>query len=288
MSHQNCFKSLFVGGLKSDTTKEQVSACISEFTDVISVKIAQDRKLKQPKGYALVKVPIDADVSKLLNSRHNINGRRVDIQLAAKRSEKQQCLEEAKRRKLFMKDIDRTISNEVFEAEITKTPGVKSGYIIRDFHTKESNGYGFLELVSEEAAQKLLETGILILGVRVALVPYKYKFEPKSSTDPDNLGVDHSNGGLLIDGNNCIEERRNDSGEISVRTDSHREAADEAITMKACSHGKSSPSSVPENASRRSQERTHKKTSEYLLVQPILNQAVENYRFNLSARARVL
>lgn len=267
---------IFVGGLSADTDGEQIRNYVGKFTEVLSVKIAQDRKLKQSKGYALVKVPNHADVSKLLETRHNINGRRVDIQLAAKRSEKQQWKDQLKKRKVFVRDIDTSISNEQFERFISNIPGVKSGYIIRDYHTFESKGYGYIEFLTDEHTKAVLDKGLILQGSSLTVLPYKYKYEPKeviSDKDYQHLA------GLK---EKSIKSGSQSFGENLVQTDSQREEGDGAMSLRLTSHGNSSPNSEPERTLNHAEPEVPKRKMEYLTSKTLMNQSLENYRFNLS------
>src|SRR3990167_1584100 len=233
---------LFVGGLSADTFSEQIRDYVSTFTEVLSVKIAQDRKLKQSKGYALVKIPADADISTLLETRHNINGRRVDIQPAAKRSEKQQWKDELKKRKVFVRDINPKVTNEDFERFLATIDGVKSGYIIRDYHTGVSKGYGYIEFHTDEHATAVLDQGLVLQGATLTVLPYKYKYEPKEGSGDKDGEKSASEEGKCKSGTQS-------SGKHLVQTDSLREEGDGAMSMKKTSHGNSSPNSEPERTS---------------------------------------
>lgn len=266
-------KLIFVGGLSADTTAEQIQTYLGAFTEVLSVKIAQDRKLKQSKGYALVKVPAEVEVDQLLKTRHNINSRRVDIQLAAKRSEKQQWKDELKKRKVFVKDILPEVTNEEFEAFIATVAGVKSGYIIRDYHTQESKGYGYIEFFTDEQTASVLQKGLSLHGKPLSVMPYKYKYEPKGPTEENS-----DTRPLSDDGLNC--STRPSSGENFVRTDSPREKGDEAITMKVDGHGNSSSNSATSKGSAQTPAIVVRRKLEHLKVCGQLNESLQNLRFN--------
>lgn len=272
---------LFVGGLSSSTTEKQINDYLRPYTEVLSVKIAQDRKLKQSKGYAMVKVPDVANLDQLLTTRHNINGRRVDIQLAAKRSEKQQCQDEIKKRKLFVRDINKHLNNEDFEREISKNPLIRSGYIIRDYYTGESKGYGYLQLVSAEAANTLIDQGLTISGAPVTLVPYKYKYEPKPQ--PSSKDTVLSPASAHSPPEHSARYSRQKSAALKndfVRTDSLRDEGDEAITMKVEAHGNSSSNSSAGKGSAQTPATTVRKNLDHLKVCSMLDESSTNLRFN--------
>ena len=267
-------KLIFVGGLSADTTAEQIQAYLAAFTEVVSVKIAQDRKLKQSKGYALVKVPAEADVEYLLRTRHNINGRRVDIQLAAKRSEKQQWKDELKKRKVFVRDILPEVTNEEFEDFIATIPGFKSGYIIRDYHTQESKGYGYIEFLTDEHTASVLEKGLTLHGNLLRVMPYKYKYEPKGPAEESPDANLKSDDGLK-------HNTRPSSGENFVRTDSPREEGDEARTMKKDGHGNSSSNSATGKGSAQTPATVVRRKLEYLRLAEYMDHSSQNCRFNV-------
>lgn len=61
-------KKIFVGGIKEDTTEEQLNDYFSEFGNIESVDIITDKETKKSRGFAFISFddydPVDKIVSK--------------------------------------------------------------------------------------------------------------------------------------------------------------------------------------------------------------------------------
>lgn len=170
---------LFVGGLSIAVTEKDIQDHFIRYTQVESIKIMIDRKTRQSKGYAMVGVPIEANLEKIFEDTHMLCGRKVDVQIAAKKSEKKKWKDELKKKKIFVNGLPLDFTGEMLEEYFRKLGKVRGGYIIKDFETSLSKGYGFIEFEEEEATQRILKMSLEINGQPIQVAAYKYKYEPK-------------------------------------------------------------------------------------------------------------
>lgn len=84
--NQQVVKKMFVGGLKDDTTEEQIRNCFSGTID--TVELIKDKMTGKSRGFCFVTFD-DADtVDKHVLKRHfDLNGRRVEVKKAVSKSE---------------------------------------------------------------------------------------------------------------------------------------------------------------------------------------------------------
>src|SRR3990167_329190 len=102
---------LFVGGLSPAITEGELESHFSQHCEVHSVKIMKEKKTKMPKGFAYItlkkELPSDSPV---ITIAHNIHGRRVDVQFASKKGEKQRWKEELRARRVLVKNLPKDVT----------------------------------------------------------------------------------------------------------------------------------------------------------------------------------
>jgi hypothetical protein len=170
---------IFVGGLSVYTAEEAVRQHFESFCAVESVKIMVDKRTKRSKGYAFVTVGDSADVDWLIAQPHVISGRKVDCQRAAKSKEKKQWKEEQKKKRIFINGLPSDLTCEQLESHFGKFGKIRNSYVIRDFQTKTSKRYGFVEYEDESVATRVLQMELILEDQPLILTEYKDKFEQR-------------------------------------------------------------------------------------------------------------
>lgn len=170
---------IFVGGLSVYTAEEAVQKHFESYCAVDSVKIMVDKRTKRSKGYAFVTVGDSADIDWLLAQSHVISGRKVDCQRAAKSKEKKQWKEEQKKKRIFINGLPSELTCEQLESYFGKFGKIRNSYVIRDFQTKTSKRYGFVEYEDEAVASQVLNMELTLEDQPLILTEYKDKFEQR-------------------------------------------------------------------------------------------------------------
>ena len=178
---------IFVGGLSVHTTEEAVRQHFESFCAVESVKIMVDKRTKRSKGYAFVTVEDSADIDSLLAQTHVISGRKVDCQRAAKSKEKKQWKEEQKKKRIFINGLPSDLTCEQLESYFGKFGKIRNSYVIRDFQTKTSKRYGFVEYEDENVASQVLQMELIVEDQPLILTEYKDKFEQRKELQQQQL-----------------------------------------------------------------------------------------------------
>ncbi|BFZ22637.1 hypothetical protein BsWGS_25676 [Bradybaena similaris] len=87
-SNHESVKKMFVGGLKDDTTEEQVRDCFSPFGKIDHVDIVVDKATGKVRGFAFVTFKDYDSVDKaVLLKRHDLNSRKVEVKKAVSKDQ---------------------------------------------------------------------------------------------------------------------------------------------------------------------------------------------------------
>ena len=81
---------IYVGSLSYDVTEAELRNLFSEFGDISSVRIIEDRETGRPKGFAFVEMPNQAEAEnaiKNLNEKE-IKGREIKVNEARPREDR--------------------------------------------------------------------------------------------------------------------------------------------------------------------------------------------------------
>ena len=180
-------KILFVGGIPSAMSEESIRRHFEQFGAVVRTKIMKDKKSKAAKGYAFVTMASHHPLAKIAVTDHVIDGRKVDCQVASKKGEKKSWQEVLKKRRLFVAGLPSCISSEELVQLYSKYGPVRNGFVIHDFVTKSSKGYGYVEFMEHTDALKALSSEVILKGKKIICQPYVGRHEPKRSFLPSSL-----------------------------------------------------------------------------------------------------
>jgi RNA recognition motif-containing protein len=81
---------IYVGSLSYDVTENELKDLFSEFGDVSSVKIIEDRDTGRPKGFAFVEMPNQDEAENAIKSLNEkeIKGREIKVNQARPREDR--------------------------------------------------------------------------------------------------------------------------------------------------------------------------------------------------------
>ena len=164
---------LFVGGLSPAITEGELESHFSQYCQVHSVKIMKEKKTKMPKGFAYVtleeELPADSEVVELT---HIVHGRRVDVQFASKKGEKQRWKEELRARRVLVKNLPKNVSATHLEQAFSHFGHVVNAYIICDYTTAESKGQGYVHFNDPAVVERVIGSPVFVNGFQVDCLPY--------------------------------------------------------------------------------------------------------------------
>jgi RNA recognition motif-containing protein len=161
-------------------TEEVIRDHFSQYDTVVNVRIMKDRKTKGSKGYAFVTVTDHLKIPNILCVPQVIEGRTVDVQVASRRGEKEKWKDEQKKRKVFVSNIPSHIDNESLAEYFTQFGEVRNAFVIRDFASKASLNYGYVEFMDADVNERVLNLENLKLdGAELLCLPYQGKLQDR-------------------------------------------------------------------------------------------------------------
>ncbi|GFS24817.1 heterogeneous nuclear ribonucleoprotein A1, partial [Elysia marginata] len=82
-SNQQSVKKMFVGGMKDDTTDDQIREVFSEYGNIEKIDVVKDKITNKVRGFAFIEFDdYDAVDKAVLKKRHELNGRKVEVKKA--------------------------------------------------------------------------------------------------------------------------------------------------------------------------------------------------------------
>lgn len=170
---------IFAGGLAYNITKSHMKSYFSKFGKIKKIDIAR-KKSGLSKGYGFVFFANESGVSNVLKlDHHEILGRKIDVQMAKERPQKEAYKQLVKKCRVFVGGLGPEVTDEELRMVFCSFGVVKSAYVIRDFYTKRSLGFGYVLFKDPRVAQILFEMKTMRIGEDlVTLSPYKFK-EPR-------------------------------------------------------------------------------------------------------------
>lgn len=194
-SKQKTILSLFVGGLPSVVTEESIQSGFECFGEVQSIKVAKNKKSQLSKGYAYVYLKTSTTLEEIIKSRVVIQDREVDVQIASTKSEKKTHGSINNQRKIFVGNLPGESTGEDLQELFQKFGEIVRAYIIYDFFSKQSKGYGYVEFKESSSASKALKSSLTIGGNIISILPYVSKNEKRRSKvleePPQSNNLDH-------------------------------------------------------------------------------------------------
>lgn len=167
---------IFTGGLAYNITESHLKSYFSRFGIVSKAEIAR-HKTGLSKGYGFVFFADESGVSNALKiEHHEIIGRKIDVQKAKERPQKEAYKELVKKCRVFVGGLTMDITDFDLKKTFQRFGIVKSAYIIKDYHEQKSLGFGYVLFKDAKVSQKLIDMKTVeINGALVNLSPYKFK-----------------------------------------------------------------------------------------------------------------
>ena len=181
---------LFVGGLAFSVSEYDLKLYFEQFAVVLKVTIPRDPTKGISKGYGFVTIKDSPWTQQIVSQRNMIAGRRIECEVASKKSEKTISKDEKKRRKLYISRIPFTLTDAEFENFFNKFGLLRNCYIIKSADSNKNKPYGYVEYEDPSSAEEVLKlkNELRIKGVKIAVSRFKGKEEQnKNNMTAENL-----------------------------------------------------------------------------------------------------
>ncbi|CAK9184125.1 unnamed protein product [Ilex paraguariensis] len=174
---------LFVGGISEETNEKALKWHFSEYGKVKSCEVIKHRMTGQPRGFGFVTFEDPSVVDKVLQDRHAILGRLVEVKVARPKGERQQncccqscfhlrqqenngisgstyyggCNTHFKTKKIFVGGLPSNLTKEEFKRYFERFGTIEEVIMIYDKENNRPRGFGFITFDSEETVDIVLQ-----------------------------------------------------------------------------------------------------------------------------------
>lgn len=147
---------LFIGGLSPQVSNTDLVNYFKQYGNILKAKIMTDKKTNIPKGYAYVTCKDKTTFTSILNVKHEIMGRDVDVQVAHSGTKIVSDVCNQMNKKLCVKNLTLdTVQTDLLD-HFKLYGKVKHAYIIINHQTKMSKQFGYVEFYNDKDCEKAL------------------------------------------------------------------------------------------------------------------------------------
>ncbi|ESQ56196.1 hypothetical protein EUTSA_v10025365mg [Eutrema salsugineum] len=161
---------LFVGGISWETDEDKLREHFSSFGDVSQAIVMRDKLTGRPRGFGFVIFSDPSILERVLQEKHHIDTREVDVKRAMSREEQQVSGRSGnlnpsrssggdaynKTKKIFVGGLPPTLTDEEFRQYFEVYGPVADVVIMHDQTTNRPRGFGFVSFDSEDAVDRVL------------------------------------------------------------------------------------------------------------------------------------
>ncbi|KAJ7972611.1 Heterogeneous nuclear ribonucleoprotein 1 [Quillaja saponaria] len=161
---------LFIGGVAWDTTEETLREHFNQYGEVTQTVIMRDKTTGRPRGFAFVVFSDPSVLDRVLQDKHNIDGRTVEAKRALSREEQNASSRSGsfnsgrssggggnfRTKKIFVGGLPSTLTEDGFHQYFESYGHVADVVMMYDQNTQRPRGFGFITFDSEEAVDRVL------------------------------------------------------------------------------------------------------------------------------------
>lgn len=229
--------SIFVGGLSYNTTERDLTTYFQAYSPVLKVILLREPITGISKGYGFIRLKNQKVIQEIINGVHFINGRRVECQVASKKSEKKRKDSERRKRKLFVSRIPINTTNEQIYQLFSQFGELRNCYIIQSLDSKTNKPFGYVEFEKTEDAEHLLErafTWPLYLNHSKLVIQ---AFKQKEAQKPE-IPLDQSRSfEALADTKETLSSQNSFQGVSTELSSPYKQASPESTCLQITSKG---------------------------------------------------
>ena len=220
---------IFIGCLPGSTTKKDIESAFQKYGKITRIELKIDRVGNQKKcrGFGFVTFDQKQSFEKVLRSRICMEGRQLVIQPYLKGSNLKESRFDLIRRKIFVGNLPRKITDKVFRSKFQQFGELEAAYIIKSHVNSKNKRYGFVVFKESESAAKVLSAKVEIYG-NVLVCEWS---DRNSKTAKNNSSSDRTNSKNCSD--NSSEVKKNScSGKEKSKKDEEPTIKESSNSMK--------------------------------------------------------
>jgi RNA recognition motif-containing protein len=170
---------VFIGGIPINYNESKVTKFFEQYGEVAHVKLIRKEGEVNCKGFGFVYFKNEHTMKLVLAMKHSIKGRRIEVEKALSQVEAKKRLEAHKELKLHLGGLPEDITENDLYDYFQEFGEIRNVYIIYDFDTKKSRGFGFIEFKKRKDADRCLNAEHIINGNEIIVSKMKLKNDIK-------------------------------------------------------------------------------------------------------------
>lgn len=145
-------KKLFIGGLSSATTADQVKSYFSQYTQVEKCNIIFDKQTSRSRCFGFLTLSKNSSISKLLSAKHIIDNKKIDCRPAfpKEKKPKNSC------QKIFVGGLLPEVTTSEITSYFSKFGTITDSIVMKDKVTGKTRGFGFITFQRESSVNTVL------------------------------------------------------------------------------------------------------------------------------------
>ncbi|XP_009141312.1 heterogeneous nuclear ribonucleoprotein 1 [Brassica rapa] len=155
---------LFIGGISWDTDENLLREYFSNYGEVLQVTVMREKATGRPRGFGFVSFSDPAVIDRVLQSKHHIDNRDVDVKRAMSREEQSPgggsrpvgSFDNVRTKKIFVGGLPPALTSDEFRAYFETYGPVSDAVIMIDQTTQRPRGFGFVSFDSEDSVDLVL------------------------------------------------------------------------------------------------------------------------------------
>ncbi|CAH8389369.1 unnamed protein product [Eruca vesicaria subsp. sativa] len=161
---------LFIGGISWETDENLLREYFSNFGEVLQVTVMRDKATGRPRGFGFVAFSDPAVIDRVLQDKHHIDNRDVDVKRAMSRDEQSPGGRQGsfngnrsfdsganvRTKKIFVGGLPPALTSDEFRAYFETYGPVSDAVIMIDQATQRPRGFGFVSFDSEDSVDLVL------------------------------------------------------------------------------------------------------------------------------------
>ncbi|XP_022721983.1 heterogeneous nuclear ribonucleoprotein 1-like [Durio zibethinus] len=161
---------LFIGGISWETDEDKLREYFSQYSDVLQTVVMRDKVTGRPRGFGFVIFSDPSVLDSVLQEKHTIDGRTVELKRALSREEQQTSARSGnssqgrysgsggtiRTKKIFVGGLPPTLTEDGFRQYFEAYGHVTDVVIMYDQNTQRPRGFGFISFDTEDAVDRVL------------------------------------------------------------------------------------------------------------------------------------
>jgi RNA recognition motif-containing protein len=166
---------VYIGNIPANLSEESLQIYFKRFSPLGEFSLVRTAKESSPKGgFGFLKLTDEHQVKLVLAEEHMIEGYLIKCEQYLGNEEPQPIKNSLRRRRLFIRNLKKSITDSELLEHFSKFGEVESAYSVKAHASHKARSFGYVTFKIEEPALLLIKAGkLLIKGVEISIHPFR-------------------------------------------------------------------------------------------------------------------